>query len=81
MKINVDGLEDLLLAGAREVVCNRSLRSVLVASDCTDLPTASRAALVLSDAGLTFVEKRHPSMLDDGPFAQTYDQFWECILW
>ena len=77
LKIDVDGLDDLVLMGGRELLRSKSLESVLIEVDEGDSFKAERITEILTNAGLTFVEKRRSTMFDGGPFERTYNQIWD----
>lgn len=73
----MDGLDDLVLMGGRKLLRSKSLESVLIEVDEGDSLKAERMAEILTNAGLTFVEKRRSTMFDGGPFEKTYNQIWD----
>ncbi len=76
IKIDVDGIEHLVLQGAVSVLRNESLRSVLVEVDESFGRLSHEVEQVLEDAGLRFREKKHGELFESGKFATTYNQVW-----
>ena len=76
LKMDVDGIEDLILLGGQKVLQNRMLESVLIEVDESFPSTKARIESILSDSGLSFVAKERASMFDDGRFAECYNQVW-----
>jgi FkbM family methyltransferase len=75
MKIDVDGLEHLILAGG-EMVLNQLVElAIEVNEDFSD--QLLNTATLCERSGLVFREKRHSPMFDkDERFGRTYNQFW-----
>jgi hypothetical protein len=63
IKIDVDGTEDLILAGGKKVLEDKGLRSILIE---VDEHTALDCRLVLEESGFTFVRSH-----------QGVNQIWE----
>lgn len=59
MKIDVDGVEKDVLAGATQTLSQKSLRSVIIEIDITDQSYVTDIESILSKAGFTLKEK-HP---------------------
>jgi len=76
MKLDVDGIEHLVLMGAREVLAASTLRSVLVEVDETFEDLATSVAAILTEAGLRFKEKRHGTIFESGEFSGSFNQIW-----
>ncbi len=75
IKLDVDGIEHLILAGASNVL--RSVQSVLVEVDEDFVRQAEDVQAALTQAGLHLVEKRHSEMIGSVPeFAKTFNQIW-----
>ena len=75
IKMDVDGIEHVILRGGREVLQHVKSMSIEIndafeaqARDCRQL---------LEQAGLRFVSKRHSEMIEDNAtFGRTYNQVW-----
>lgn len=76
IKIDVDGIEHLILRGAREALNTPSLRSVLIEvnEDFHDL--AQEVCRILEAAGFRMMEREHADMFDQGDFSRTFNQVW-----
>ena len=77
LKIDVEGLEDIVLMGAHKVLRSPALKSVLIEVDETEAQLDDRIAKILTGAGLSFVDKKRSTMFEGGPFDRTYNQIWE----
>ena len=76
MKIDVDGIEHLILRGAGQTLRQPSLRSVLIEVDDAFTELASEVAECLGEAGFTLAQRRHAQMFEGGRFATSYNQIW-----
>jgi FkbM family methyltransferase len=74
VKLDVDGIEHLILKGGAAVL--RQVKSVLVEINDDFLPQAEAAARYLRAAGLMLKEKRRWSESDGTAFQSTYNQIW-----
>lgn len=77
LKIDVDGIEHLILRGATSTLGGESLQSVLVEVNDAFTELADEVPRLLTAAGFAIVERRHSTMFDDGKFATSYNQIWE----
>jgi hypothetical protein len=76
LKIDVDGIEHLILSGARSTLRSPILRSVLVEVNEEFRELASKVAQHLTDAGFHLKSKRHAEMFNSGAFATSFNQIW-----
>ena len=76
IKIDVDGIEHLILSGAQSTLRAPTLRSVLVEVNDEFRELASGVAQHLTEAGFQLKAKLHSEMLDSGPFATSFNQIW-----
>jgi FkbM family methyltransferase len=76
MKIDVDGIEHLILSGAKDVLVSQSLRTVLIEVNDDFREHSTGISSILTEAGFRMSEKRHAHMFDGGPYAQSYNQIW-----
>ncbi len=74
IKLDVDGIEHLILAGASNVL--RSVQSVLVEVNEDFVRQAENVSAVLTAAGLMLVERRRSEMVAESAFAAAYNQIW-----
>jgi FkbM family methyltransferase len=75
IKIDVDGIENLILRGATKVLSNPICRSVLIEVDDSFEEMASEVGQILAEAGFTFLEKKSAEMSFNG-HNQTFNQIW-----
>lgn len=77
IKLDVDGIEHLILAGLEGVLQDRSCLSVLVEIN-DDFPLQSQSARqILSGSGFKLQEKTHSKMFETSQdFAGTFNQIW-----
>lgn len=76
LKIDVDGIEHLILSGATRVLKNPKLKSVLVEVDDNFDKLSTQVSEILISSGFSFREKQHSAMFDGGDFSQSYNQIW-----
>jgi len=76
MKIDVDGIERLILSGVRSALRAPTLRSVLVEVNDEFRELASEVARHLAEAGFQLKAKRHAEVFDSGHFATSFNQIW-----
>jgi hypothetical protein len=74
VKIDVDGIEHLILRGGEAVL--RKVRGVLIEVNDEFDEQASSCADCLKRAGLTLAEKAHSPMVDSGAFRSVFNQIW-----
>ena len=75
LKIDVDGIEHMILKGAVEVL--KDCREVLVEVNDAFTEQATEVPELLSEMGYILVEKAHGKLFDDGSaFADSYNQIW-----
>jgi len=77
MKIDVDGIEHLVLAGATKVLTMPSLRSILI--EVNDDFEALRDGVhdLLTAAGFHLRGKFHGDLIADGVFSSSFNQIWD----
>ena len=74
IKMDVDGIEHLILSGAAMVL--RKVKGVLLEINEEFEKQAVDSARYLSEAGLILKEKRHADMFENSIFKNTYNQIW-----
>jgi len=75
IKMDVDGIEHLILAGGQSVL-KKTLGLIIEVNEDFD-EQANNVAKYCKEAGLVFMEKRHSVMIDnDERFGRTYNQIW-----
>ena len=76
IKIDVDGLEHLILRGAEKVLASQSLRSILIEVNEEFRELAQEVRRILEAAGFQMKEREHSGMFEDGTFSHTFNQVW-----
>ena len=76
MKIDVDGIEHLILRGAKSVLANESLRSILIEVNEDFRELAREVRQILEMAGFEMMERDHSEMFEHGAFSRTFNQVW-----
>ena len=76
MKIDVDGIEHLVLKGAERTLRGPALKTVYVEVNDNFREQAEGVAAVLQDCGFTREEKRRSETFDDTEYADTHNQIW-----
>ena len=74
IKMDVDGIEHLILKGGRHVLSN--VKGVLIEIDEGFEVQVEDTRRYLSEAGLVLKEKRQSEMFKDGPYKNIYNQIW-----
>lgn len=73
LKIDVDGIEDQIIAGAAKTLADPRLQSISIELDSTQLDYVARVTDAIENGGLRFVAKRRSAMFDNTPSANTYN--------
>ncbi len=73
LKIDVDGLENQIIAGARSTLQNPALQSISIELDDDRADYTRDVVAAISQGGLEFVHKKRSEMYAEGPFARTYN--------
>jgi len=76
LKIDVDGIEHLILRGARKSLLSPELKTVLIEVNDNFAELADEVALIMKSAGFVLGERRHSSMFEGGEFQDTFNQIW-----
>ena len=77
VKIDVDGIEHLILSGAVNTLKNKNCRSVLVEVNEDFLEQSIEVKRILEDCGFALRDKLHGNMFDNSEnFSKTYNQIW-----
>ena len=76
IKIDVDGIEHLVLAGAIETLKHPTCRSVLIETNDIFLEQAKSISKILVECGFSLKEKRRSEMFDGGKFQGIYNNIW-----
>ncbi len=73
IKIDVDGNEERVLAGARRTLRDERVRSVAVELDSSRADLIERITHTMHDAGLRFIAKRHAPFVEESENASIYN--------
>ena len=76
IKIDVDGIEHLILAGAIETLKHPTCRSVLIETNYTFLKQANSISKILVECGFSLTEKRRSKMFSGSEFQGIYNNIW-----
>jgi FkbM family methyltransferase len=76
IKIDVDGIEHLILAGAIETLKNSTCKTVLIEVDDSFKQQADGVSQILTRCGFTLNQKRSSEMFVAGEYAGTFNQIW-----
>lgn len=77
MKIDVDGIEHLILKGASKTLKSKSLRTLFIEVNDDFEEQSQQVKKILESAGFKLKEKRHSEMVDKSiDFGRTYNQIW-----
>ena len=76
IKIDVDGIEHLILAGAMEVLKNPSCRSVLVEINNSFAAQTESAKRILMDCGFNLIGKSQSNMVRISNYSDSFNQVW-----
>ena len=73
IKIDVDGIEDKIISGARKTLSHPGLRSVLVELDENDSKMVHYVSEFLSEYDFYLASKRHSEIVENGPWKHIYN--------
>ena len=73
LKIDVDGIEDRIVAGAKNTLADPRLRSISIELEANRVEYTRGVLARLEAAGLKLVSRRHAEMFEGGPFADVYN--------
>lgn len=73
LKIDVDGIEDKIVAGARQTLADPRLKSLSIELEANRAEHTAATVKQLETAGLKFVSRRHAPDFDGGPYADVYN--------
>ncbi len=76
IKIDVDGIEHLILRGAKNLLNLPSLQTVLIEVNDSFTALAGEVSQLLTGARFERVARRQSSMFESGIFSNTYNQIW-----
>lgn len=77
IKIDVDGIEHLILKGASKILKSKTLKSLFIEVNDDFEEQSHQVKTILESSGFKLKEKRHSEMLDgNARFGRTYNQIW-----
>jgi len=77
IKIDVDGIEHLILKGALKTLKSKILKSIFIEVNDDFEEQSHQVKIILEDAGFKLKEKRHSEMLEGSTqFGSIYNQIW-----
>ncbi len=76
IKIDVDGIEHLILAGAVETLRNPACKTVLIEVNDTFKEQADGVSTILTECGFVRMQKRHSTSFEEGLFTDIFNQIW-----
>jgi FkbM family methyltransferase len=76
IKIDVDGIEHLILAGAIETLKHPTCKSVLIETNDTFPEQANSISKILVECGFSLKEKRQSEMVSDGKHSHILNHIW-----
>jgi FkbM family methyltransferase len=77
IKIDVDGIEDMIIRGAAKTLKDRRLKSLLVELDTERKDLYGSIVGLLDEAGFELTGKKHASMFDNTRFSSVYNHIFE----
>jgi FkbM family methyltransferase len=73
LKIDVDGIEDLIIVGAGQTLADPRLKSLSIELDAARPDYTDRVVAAITAGGLELVAKRHGEMFDSGAYKDIYN--------
>ena len=77
IKIDVDGIEHLILKGASKILKSKTLKSIFIEVNDDFIEQSNQVKTILESAGFKLKEKRHSEMIEGSVlFGRTHNQIW-----
>jgi len=73
IKIDVDGIENKIIKGAKHTLSDKRVKSILVELDSNRESYCKEVMESIEQAGLKFITKKHGPMLDNCQFSDSYN--------
>lgn len=73
LKIDVDGIEDSVLFGAKKTLNDKRLKSILIELDVSRAGYYEGVKQFLADSGFTLTSKRHAPIYDESEYSDVYN--------
>lgn len=77
LKVDVDGIEDLIVKGAAATLADPRLKSISIELDDARPDYTNPVIAALEAVGLKLVSKRHAPMIENGPFKNVYNYLFQ----
>jgi FkbM family methyltransferase len=76
VKIDVDGIEHIILRGGSSTLSSADVRSILIEINDDFSEQSAEAAKLLTAYGFTLKEKKHAAMFDGGRYSKVFNNIW-----
>lgn len=73
IKIDVDGIENKIIRGAKHTLNDKNLKSLLIELDFNHPEYNEEIIRILDESGFTLISKKHAPMFDSGKFSSVYN--------
>ena len=73
IKIDVDGIENKIIKGAKHTLSDKRVKSILLELDSSRGNYCKEVMGAIEKAGMTFVEKKHAPIFDNSQFSDGYN--------
>ena len=77
IKIDVDGVEHLILKGGNQIL--KKTKSLLVEVDEKFISQAEKIKKYLTESGFKLIEKKHSDLIEKSKFKSVFNQIWEKV--
>jgi FkbM family methyltransferase len=77
LKVDVDGIEDRIVAGARRTLADERLRSLSIELEADRVEYTQAIIRQIESAGLRLLSRRHAEMFEGTPYADIYNYRFE----
>jgi len=73
IKIDVDGIEDKIIAGAKNTLRNSELKSLLIELDENQAEYTQNVIYLMESSGMKLKEKKHSAMVENSEWSSVYN--------
>jgi len=73
IKIDVDGIENKIIRGAKHTLNDKNLKSLLIELDFNQSEYNKEIISILEESGFKLISKKHAPMFDDGEWTSIYN--------
>ena len=77
LKMDVDGIEHLILKGGNQIL--KKTKSLLVEVDEKFISQAEKIKKYLTESGFKLTEKKHSDLIEKSKFKSVFNQIWEKV--